>query len=284
MDVPPPVSSSPNPPVSWIRLCLCGLALAACSSKQRDSAQRDPEPAANSATSIPWRIGFRIDDAPRDVFIPRPTTPEGTAITSFIARRAQDVRTWERIDVALADGRTEVLEPLDASADYRLVPRPTAGINLVVQSASAEQTRVIGPLSGLRIVTKAALQAAPSVNGKNALVVQWGETEQTRSATQLQALPTHVMPGGGDKLGWSLADAMAPIAPMGSLDRIEVRSPDQTMEFAARELESGETLVLLRHNSRGELRLKVIRGGQDDEPAGLRNVIRVILHPQRPQN
>jgi hypothetical protein len=130
----------------------------------------------------------------------------------------------------------------------------------------------------VHVISRARDEIASRPGGKSGLLVQLGQTRHERSAAQLEALPTYNMPGPGEKQGWSLADALAPIAPLGTVESIEILAPDQVRHFAAQELISGKTLVLLRHNSRGELRLKVVREGHEDEPAGMRNVTRVVLH------
>jgi hypothetical protein len=176
------------------------LLLAAISCKENKKNTETEAPAtvegtpAADASKVPWRVGFRLDSSPKDVFIPRPGKPDsGTKIVSFIAKRAKDIATWERIELELADGAKEVLAPVDTSMGYELRQHEGAGVDLVLFAQDGSPSGAIGPLKRLHIYTKTQAVAAPRIDGKAVLVLSIDGTREELAPAALEAIDQQVL-------------------------------------------------------------------------------------------
>tara|TARA_R110002073_G_scaffold123819_1_gene267638 strand:+ start:35051 stop:35881 length:831 start_codon:yes stop_codon:yes gene_type:complete len=252
------------------------LVTAGCKGAKKNS-ETAPEAQAAEATSsdkpvAPWRVGFGLDDSKTDVFIPRPGKPDGsTKVVSFISKRAKDIATWERIALELADGSKEVLAP-DRTVSYELRQHEGAGVDLVLLKADGTQTRTIGPLARLHIYTKSLATAAPRIDGKAVLIVNIGEARTELTPTNLAAIEQHAIPNNNGQKAWQLSEVLASKVDLSTIKSIKISAVGETRSFGADEIASPEMTFHLRHNSRGELRLKVLRGDSEDKEAGIRDI------------
>lgn len=233
--------------------------------------------APKDAPVVPWRVGFGLDDSKRDVFIPRPGTPDaGTKIISFVAKRAKDIATWERIELELASGENETLAP-DATMDYELRQHEGAGVDLVLFAQDGSRHKSIGPLKRLHIYTKSQAVAAPRIDGKATLVLTMGETREELAPADLAAIEQHVIAGGSGQKAWKLSEVLATKVDVTTIKSLKISAVGETRRFGEDEFASADTTFYLRHNSRGELRLKVVRSEVEDEAAGIRDVARIDI-------
>ncbi len=236
-----------------------------------------PQENAAQTPDVPWRVGFALDSAKKDVFIPRPSKPEkGTAIKSFVARRAKDLATWERLELELANGTTETLAAIDSTHSYEFRQHPQAGVDLAVIAADGTSVQTIGPLRRAHLYTKALAEEAPRVDGKASLVIRQGDTRIELTPSELANLG-QARDETTEQDAWNLLTILTKNATVGSAETLVAFAPGESRTYEMSDLTSGKTKLLLRHNGRGELRLKAVSGASEDKDAGLRNLAKIEL-------
>ena len=62
-----------------------------------------------------------------------------------------------------------------------------------------------------------------------------------------------------------------------TIKSLKISAVGETRRFGEEEFASADTAFYLRHNSRGELRLKVVRSEREDETAGVRDVAHIDI-------
>ncbi len=264
-------------------ITLC-LALLACSSKTEtkqkpgvSAATESEEAPTPTHGKAPARISFQLDDSTGEIYIARPATAKGTAINRFVTKRASAISSWKSIELLLVDGTTKTLTEFNSDSDYFLHQHSEEGVDFVETDSAGKKTITIGPLVGMHLRTNTDLSVAPKIDGKSVLVLEIAGEFHRLNPDDLAALKEVPYPDT-ERSGWSLLDAVTSKTPLAKLARITVHAAGQRESFSQSELMDKSLQLIVRHNKRGELRLKVYRAGKESGD-GLRALQKVIITP-----
>ncbi|MBL4637501.1 MAG: hypothetical protein JKY56_26830 [Kofleriaceae bacterium] len=260
------------------------FALVACSSKTETkekpvvSAATEPKEAhAPKHAKAPARISFQLDDSTGEIYIARPANAEGSQISRFVAKRAQAISAWKSIELVLVDGTKKTLSEFKSDSGYFLHQHSGEGVDFVETDSAGKKVLTIGPLVGMHLRTNADLSVAPIIDGKSVLVLEIAGELHQLNPDELRTLKEVPYPDA-ERSGWSLLDAVTSKIPIAKLASITAHAAGQSESFSQSELQDKSLQLIVRHNKRGELRLKVYRAGKESDE-GLRALQKVVVTP-----
>ncbi len=264
-------------------ITLC-LALVACSSKTET--KQKPSISAETASEeaptpthgkAPARISFHLDDSTGEIYIARPADAQGTEINRFVTKRASAISSWKSIELLLVDGTTKTLTEFNPDSEYFLHQHSGEGVDFVETNSAGKKTMTIGPLVGMHLRTNTDRSVAPKIDGKSVLVLEIAGELHQLNPDELASLNEVPYPDA-ERSGWSLRDAVTSKIPLAKLAKITVHAAGQRESFSQSELQDNSLQLIVRHNKRGELRLKVYRAGKESNE-GLRAMQKVVVTP-----
>lgn len=245
--------------------------------KQPDTTAKGESPKVVNTAPAPARISFRLDDSKGELYVARPATALGMEIRSFVAVKA--VEMWTSIELGLVDGSKKTIDEITLTSKYYLEQHDPKGIDFVELDAEGKRSLVVGPLVSMHLRTNVDLRKPPLVEGKTVLVLNMsGETIQVLPA-ELSQLKVHTIDGPGARTGWSLLEAISSRIPIAKIASLEAHAKGEVKRFSGDVLGNESLQLLIRHNKRGEIRLKVFQDGKETED-GLRSLERVVIVPR----